>query len=158
MLTSDIKKYIDQSVLCWLATVSKDGIPNVSPKEIFTYLDDEHLGIAHVASPKSVRNIKANSNVCISFVDIFIQKGYKLIGQAEIIKKSEPHFEKQAAKILEIAGPNFPVQALLKIKVSKAAPILAPNYMMYPEKTTVEGQIQGALKTYRVKEYLQDEK
>ncbi len=38
MLTSDIKKYIDQSVLCWLATVSKDGIPNVSPKEIFTYL------------------------------------------------------------------------------------------------------------------------
>ncbi len=158
MLTPDIKKYIDQSVLCWLATVSKDGIPNVSPKEIFTYLDEEHLGIAHIASPKSVRNIKATPNVCISFVDIFIQKGYKLIGQAEIIKKSELHFEKQAAKILKIAGPNFPVQALLKVKVLKTAPILAPSYIMYPEKTTEEEQIQGALKTYKVKEYLQDGK
>ena len=88
MLTPDIKKYIDQSVLCWLATVSKDGIPNVSPKEIFTYLDNEHLGIAHIASPNSIRNIKANPNVCVSFVEIFVQKGYKLRGKVEIITRA----------------------------------------------------------------------
>jgi len=158
MLTPDIKKYIDQSVLCWLATVSKDGIPNVSPKEMFTYLDDKHLGIAHIASPRSIRNIKANPNVCISFIDIFVQKGYKLNGQAEIIKKGAPDFEKQAKVILEMAGDAFPVQALLKIKITKVAPINAPNYLMYPEKTTEEGQIKGALVTYKVKAYLQDGK
>ena len=37
-LTTEIKKAIDQSVLCWLATVSKEGIPNVSPKEVLTTL------------------------------------------------------------------------------------------------------------------------
>ena len=156
MLTPDIKKYIDQSVLCWLATVSKDGIPNVSPKEIFTYLDDEHIGIAHIASPKSMRNLKTNPNVCVSFVDVFVQKGYKLVGRAEIIPKSAVDFKVEAAKILEMAGDAFPVQALLKIKLTKTAPILAPSYLMYPEKTTEEAQIKGALKTYQVKEHLQN--
>jgi len=155
MLTPDIKKYIDQSILCWLATVSKDGIPNVSPKEIFTYLDDEHIGIAHIASPNSLRNIKANPNVCVSFVEVFVQKGYKLVGHAEIINKSHPTFKKEAAKILEMAGDAFPVQALLKIKIVKTAPILAPSYMFYPETTTEAAQIKGALENYKVALYQQ---
>ena len=154
MLTPDIKKYIDQSVLCWLATVSKDGIPNVSPKEMFTFLDNEHIGIAHIASPNSLRNIKANPNVCISFIDIFVQKGYKLVGQAEIITKKAPHFSTEAAKILEMAGPNFPVQALLKIKILKTAPILAPSYMFYADKTTEAGQIENAIQAYKVRSYV----
>ncbi|MEM6318205.1 MAG: pyridoxamine 5'-phosphate oxidase family protein [Bacteroidota bacterium] len=154
MLTPNIKKYIDQSVLCWLATVSKEGIPNVSPKEIFTYLDDEHIGIAHIASPNSLRNIRANGNVCVSFVDVFVQKGYKLVGQAEIIDKNAPSFQKEAHKILTMAGAAFPLQALLKIKVVKTAPILAPSYLLYPDKTTEAQQIQSALKTYRVQQKL----
>ncbi|MFK7984347.1 MAG: pyridoxamine 5'-phosphate oxidase family protein [Saprospiraceae bacterium] len=154
MLTPDIKKYIDQSVLCWLATVSKDGIPNVSPKEIFTYLDEEHIGIAHIASPNSLRNIKVNPNVCVSFIDIFVQKGYKLVGQAEIIPKTAPNFSTEAVKILEMAGTAFPVQALLKIKVLSTAPILAPSYRMYANQTTEAGQIENAMQAYKVKDYL----
>lgn len=150
MLTPIIKKYIDQSVLCWLATVSSEGIPNVSPKEIFTFLDEEHIAIAHIASPNSLRNIKANPNVCVSFVDVFVQKGYKLIGQAEIITKHTPSFSIEAAKILKMAGTDFPIQALLKIKVLKTAPILAPSYLMYPDKTTEEGQIENAMRAYNV--------
>lgn len=150
MLTPDIKKYLNQSVLCWLATVSADGIPNVSPKEIFTFLDDEHIGIAHIASPKSIKNIKANSNVCVSFVDVLVQKGYKLVGQAEIIDKTASDFLAQAESLLVMAGSDFPVQALIKIKVTKVAPILAPSYVMYPQNTTEKGQIAAALKAYRM--------
>jgi predicted pyridoxine 5'-phosphate oxidase superfamily flavin-nucleotide-binding protein len=36
MITDDVKKYIDQSVLCWLATSNAQNEPNVSPKEMFT--------------------------------------------------------------------------------------------------------------------------
>ncbi|MEM1119513.1 MAG: pyridoxamine 5'-phosphate oxidase family protein [Bacteroidota bacterium] len=151
MLTPDIKKYLDQSVLCWLATVSKDGIPNVSPKEIFTYLDDQHIGIAHIASPKSIKNIKANPNVCVSFVDILVQKGYKLVGQAEIIDKRASEFSVQAEELLHMAGSAFPVQAMIKIKVTKVAPILAPSYVMYPDTTTEERQVASALKAYKMK-------
>ena len=83
-----------------------------------------------------------------------MQKGYKLVGTAELIPKSAPNFEKEAAKILAIAGEAFPVQALLKIKVLKTAPILAPSYLFYPEKTTEKGQIKGGLKGYKVQEYM----
>ena len=39
MLTTEMKKYIDKSVLCWLATSNAENIPNVSPKEIFNYYE-----------------------------------------------------------------------------------------------------------------------
>ena len=50
-------------VLCWLATVDALGQPNVSPKEVFAVIDEEHLVIAHIASPTSVKNVLQNPKV-----------------------------------------------------------------------------------------------
>ena len=63
-LTKEIRDHIDKSVLCWLATVSVENTPDVSPKEIFTYYGDNHIIIANIASPQTVLNIKQNENVC----------------------------------------------------------------------------------------------
>jgi len=63
MLTSEIKEYIDKSVLCWLATSSTDNVPNVSPKEIFNYFGENVIIIANIASPQSLKNIKQNKKV-----------------------------------------------------------------------------------------------
>ena len=90
MLTEEIKTYLERSVLCWLATISEDGTPNVAPKEIFLPEGDKYVLTAHVASPKSVRNIKANSNVCLSFVEVFEQRGFKLNGVARVVEPSDP--------------------------------------------------------------------
>ena len=54
-LTTEIKGYIDSSVLCWLATASTNGMPNVSPKEIFTYYDSNSIIVANIASPHRYR-------------------------------------------------------------------------------------------------------
>ena len=48
MLDKETKSYIDKSVLCWLATTDSDNFPNVSPKEMFTYLGENKLLIAEV--------------------------------------------------------------------------------------------------------------
>ena len=77
MFTKDVKRYIEHSVLCWLATSNKKAEPNVSPKEIFLRYDDTKILIANIASPKTIRNIKENPQVCISFINVFVQKGYK---------------------------------------------------------------------------------
>ncbi len=82
MLNNTIKASIQGSVLCWLATVGSDGMPNVSPKEIFASFGDESLIIANIASPQSVKNVEFCSKVCVSFVDVFIQKGCKIKGEA----------------------------------------------------------------------------
>ncbi|MDA9893807.1 pyridoxamine 5'-phosphate oxidase family protein [Flavobacteriaceae bacterium] len=51
----DLKEAFDSIVLCWLATVSSQGEPNVSPKELFFVLDTETLLIANIASPQSLK-------------------------------------------------------------------------------------------------------
>ena len=77
--------FIQRSVLCWLATADAQGQPNVSPKEVFAAFDEQRLVIAHIASPISVKNIQQNPKVCVSLIDIFVQKGWKLIGTAQYV-------------------------------------------------------------------------
>ena len=57
--------------LCWLATVDTDGVPSATPKEMFATSGEDRFVIADIASSNSVRNIRENPSVCISFVDIF---------------------------------------------------------------------------------------
>lgn len=151
MLTPDLKQAIDQAVLCWLATSSTDHEPNVSPKEMFTHLDDETLLIAHIASPNSVRNIVQNPKVCVSFVDVFTQKGFKLKGEAKLIAKNEPDFAAKAKRLTDLFSDKFPIQTLIEIHVSSVNRILAPSYVLFPKTTTEQSQIAGAMRTYQVK-------
>ncbi len=150
MLNVDVKNYIERSILCWLATASEDASPNVSPKEIFTYDGDTHLLIANIASPTSLKNIKQNSSVCVSFIDVFVQKGYKLTGVARVWQKKDTGFEQKAERLQQIAGPLFPVHSFLSIEVQDVAPIIAPRYRFYPETTEAQ-QIENALKQYGVR-------
>ncbi|WP_074406397.1 pyridoxamine 5'-phosphate oxidase family protein [Aquimarina megaterium] len=148
MLTPEIKKYIDKSVLCWLATSSLDNIPNVSPKEIFTYYSDTAIIIANIASPQTVKNIKENDNVCISFIDVFVQKGFQLKGVAKIVAKNDPEYTTMQALLLQLTGGKFPFATITNIIVKDVKQIIAPKYILYPE-TTEEQQIQSALKQYK---------
>lgn len=150
-LSSLVKDNINKSVLCWLATVNAEGKANVSPKELFTYSEeDDTLLIANIASPTSIKNIRQNSAVCVSFVDVFVQKGYKLAGKATFINKSNDDFLEKAEKLKIMAGGAFPVNSLLAISVEKVDEIVAPSYRFYPETTTEEEQTKNAHKTYKV--------
>jgi predicted pyridoxine 5'-phosphate oxidase superfamily flavin-nucleotide-binding protein len=151
MLTSDVKKYIDLSVLCWLATSDTDNFPNVSPKEVFTWHDDTTFLIAHIASPNSIRNIRSNPKVCVSFIDVFVQKGYKIKGTARVIEKRDTDFEFKAKRLQSLATERFPVLAVIEILVTQVTPILAPSYQFYKATTSEVGQIEGAMKTYHVR-------
>lgn len=151
MLTPELKQAIDKAVLCWLATSSLDHEPNVSPKEMFTHLDDETLLIANIASPNSVRNIVQNPKVCVSFVDVFTQKGFKLKGNAKLIAKDEPDFVDKAKRLTDLFSDKFPIQALIEIRISGVNRILAPSYVLFPETITEQSQIEGAMRTYQVK-------
>jgi len=149
MLTKDIIRYIDKSILCWLATVSKDGMPNVSPKEVFTHFEEEAIIIANIASPNSVKNMAENPNVCVSFIDILVQKGYQLHGTASILKSGDIDFDACNKVLLEITEGKYPYSSITKINVVKTKPIIAPSYLLYPD-TTEEQQILAAKKAYNI--------
>lgn len=146
-LTKKTKKYIDDCVLCWLASSSAENIPNVSPKEIFTYFKEDII-IANIASPQTVKNIQQNPNVCISFIHIFIQKGFQIKGKASIIDSSHADYQDKENKLLEITKGKFPFASITNIQVESIKEILAPNYQLYSE-TTEEAQIKNAQKAYQ---------
>lgn len=150
MITDEVKKYIDKSVLCWLATSNKQNEPNVSPKEIFTYKDDLTLLIANVASPNSIDNIKENPNVCVSFVDVFVQKGYKLKGTAILINKDDSDFKEKVKPLTDLFTDQFPIKSVIEIEVTKVDTIKAPSYFIYPDRTE-QFQVESAMRTYKVK-------
>ncbi|MFI0492249.1 pyridoxamine 5'-phosphate oxidase family protein [Flavobacterium sp.] len=149
MLDETIIKYINQSVLCWLATSDKDNFPNVSPKEMFTYKGNDTLIIANIASPNSINNISENTNVCVSFVDVFVQKGFKIKGLANIIFKNDADFDLKVKPLIALYSDKFPISAVIEIKVQKVESIQAPSYFLFPEIKENQ-QIESALETYKV--------
>ena len=147
MLTSDVKRYIDKSVLCWVATSSEDNFPNVSPKEIFTYIGENQIVVANIASPQTVQNIKTNNKVCISFIDVFVQKGYQVKGIAEIIESTDDEFSELSEPLLKMTKGKFPFTSLTRISVENIKPIIAPSYYLMPD-TSEEKQVEVALMAY----------
>lgn len=146
-LTTEIRKYLDQSVLCWLATSSLDQIPNVSPKEIFVPYQDAYILIANIASPQTVNNIQQNPNVCVSFVDVFVQKGYQIKGTAKIIQQTDIEFQDLEPLLSVLTKGLFPFQSITKIKINSTKKILAPRYLLYPD-TKESDQIKSAQQSY----------
>ncbi len=146
-LTNEIKNAVDNSVLSWLATVSVNNIPNVSPKEIFTYFGEDKIILANIASPQTVKNIKTNEQVCISFIDILVQKGFQIKGKASIINKTAIEYAIMEKELLKMTGGNFPFSTITVINIETAKPILAPKYLLYPNTTEAE-QIESAKKAY----------
>lgn len=146
-LTSEIKDYINKSVLCWLATVSSEGIPNVSPKEIFNHYGTHKIIVANIASPQTVKNIQEHDAVCISFIDVFVQKGFQIKGKGKIIDKSHSEFAEMKQLLTKMTDGKFPFSTITEISIEQVKPIIAPKYMLYPE-TTESQQIADAKKTY----------
>lgn len=150
-LTAAVRDSARRSVLCWLATVDADEQPNVSPKEVWAIADDRHVVVAHIASPVSARNIARQPQVCLSFVDVFVQKGFKLKGVAREVPANDPEFSDWAVPLQAMVGQRFTIQSVLVIRVTSVAPIVAPSYRYYPDETTESSQVDAALQAYGVK-------
>jgi predicted pyridoxine 5'-phosphate oxidase superfamily flavin-nucleotide-binding protein len=145
-----VLQYVRQCVLCWLATIDDDGAPTVSPKEIFCAHDNRTLLIANVASPQSLSNILARPAVCVSLVDVFVQKGFKLKGKAKVARAGDARFPALAQPLVDMAGKRFPFSSLFVIDVHEVEPIIAPSYRLYPE-TLEADQVRSAMRTYGVR-------
>jgi hypothetical protein len=149
LLTQEVLNSINESVLCWLATANENGEPNVSPKEMFIANGTNHILIANIASPESVRNIYSNSSVCLSFIDVFKQKGYKVKGSAKVIEKHNDEFQSKELVLRTLGGEKFNINSIIEILVCNVSPIVTPSYLMFPE-TTESSQVQQAMDTYGV--------
>jgi len=152
MLSQQHIQVINKSVLCWLATVSKDGQPNVSPKEIFTNYEDDKIIIANIASPQSGKNIKENPKASVSFIDIFLQKGYQIKGEAQLITERDELFLPYKAVLNLMLQDKFPFNSVFEIQVKEIKDIKAPSYLFY-SNTNEQEMIDNAKEAYGIDKF-----
>lgn len=145
-----VRSDIRHSVLCWLATVGEDGTPNVSPKEIFDTHGDTKSVIANIASPRSVRNILIHPKVCVSFVDIFRERGFKITGAARVVNDRSNGFDDLSRDLVKKAGPNFPFRSIIAVEIERISRIWAPSYKLLPDRSE-DDRMQSAYTTYGVR-------
>ena len=146
-LNDDMKDMIERLRLCFVATVSPDGKPNLSPKGSLTALDDDTLAFADIASPNTMRNLKQNPYIEINMVDPFLRRGYRFKGVAEIIEAGDDVYKLVAEELWTREGPQYPVNAVVKIQVDEALAVLSPAYMFN------EGVKEGDVKRVWVERY-----
>lgn len=151
VLSTAVREAARCSVLSWLATVDADGQPNVSPKEVWAIADEQHVVVAHIASPVTARNIRQQPQVCLSFIDVWVQKGFKLLGTAQEVHADDPTFSAWAAPLLAMVGQRFVIRSVLVIRVTSVAAIVAPSYRFFPDETSEALQIEAAMRTYGVR-------
>ena len=124
LVTGPVRVLIETQRLCYVATVSPDGQPNLSPKGSLKVLDSHHLAFAHIASPQTLANLEANPRLEINVVDPFLRRGYRIRGTAEIV-----HTPQLIAVVGEGLGDDFPVQAAVRITVADVRPVDSPVYL-----------------------------
>lgn len=127
VLTEPMMALVRLQRLGYVATVSPDGSPNVSPKGSLTIWDDSHLVFADVDSPHTVRNLKANPRTEVNVVDPFYRKGYRFQGKAAVFHAGALYF--QALDRFKAEGSDIRrVRAIVLIEVTHAAPLVSPVY------------------------------
>jgi uncharacterized protein len=151
MLSDIVIESARRCVLCWLATCDGEGQPNVSPKEVFAPFDAQRLVIANIASPVTARNIGVNPRVCVSFVDVFVQKGFKLTGTARNVLAGDAEFNDFSRPLEAMTQGRFAIRSVFVVDVRAVEQILAPSYRFYPGDTSEASQVESALRTYGVR-------
>jgi len=128
LITPEIKEFLERQKLGFVATVSEDGIPNISPKGTIIGWTSELLAFANIRSPDTVNNLKNNPNVEINVIDSLLRKGYLFQGTVRILNDGQIYDE-----ILEYYknhGIKSVIYEIILVNVSNVTVVTSPLYDM----------------------------
>jgi hypothetical protein len=128
-LSPDMRRLVLEQRLGFVATVTAEGRPNLSPKGTTTVWDESHLMFADIVSPGTVENLATNPYVEVNVVDPVVRKGYRFNGTATVHTDGEM-FDRGLA-VLREQGSSITrdrVRSIVVIEVTAAAPLVSPAY------------------------------
>ena len=128
MITSEIKNFLKVQKLGYVATVSSDGLPNISPKGTIIAWSSEVLAFADIRSPDTVKNLQNNPNVEINVIDPLLRKGYLFKGVAKLINSGLQYDE--ILQYYRDNGITSPINAIILVDVSYVSDVTSPLYDM----------------------------
>jgi len=125
-ISDDIKNFVNSQKLGYVATVSKDGTPNLSPKGTIMVMDESTLVFADIRSPKTMENLQENTSVEINVIDPFKRLGYRFKGDGKIVNEGT-----EFDKILEYykdVGVKSKINSVVVIDVKTMSEVTSPSY------------------------------
>ena len=126
LITSEIRSFVNYQKLGYVATVSADNTPNLSPKGTIIAIDDSHLAFADIRSPQTIENLKKNSSVEINIVDPIHRKGFRFKGNATIIDKGKKF--KEVLEQYKKNGIKNKINAIVIVTVETLHEVTSPSY------------------------------
>ncbi len=126
LLTNEIKNLIEQQKLGYVATVSPDNTPNLSPKGTISVWDEEHLVFADIKSPQTMANLEKNPSLEINVVDPISRKGYRFKGTGTILSSGQ-EYDKIVSYYSNI-GIKSKIGRVVLIKVASVKDVTSPLY------------------------------
>lgn len=115
-LSEEAKKLIGEVRVALVATASKGGKPNVSPKGSFRVIDDEHVAFGAIVSPRTMANLRETPQLSAILFDPATRKGCRIWGKAEILGSGDL-FDAMSA---EYAPRGLKVEHVVKVTVEEA--------------------------------------
>jgi hypothetical protein len=126
MISQKIKDFLNLHKLGYVATVSSDGKPNISPKGTIIAWTSSVLAFVDIRSPDTMNNLQNNPNVEINVVDPILRKGYLFQGTARILTNDEL-FE-EISTFYVTTGMKSPINSIVLVDVSSVSEVTSPLY------------------------------
>lgn len=124
--TNEIKNLIKQQKLGYVATISPDNTPNLSPKGTIFVWDEDHLVFADIKSPKTMSNLEKNPALEINVVDPISRKGYRFKGSGTILSSGQD-YDKIISHYSEV-GIKSKIGRVVLVKVTSVNDVTSPLY------------------------------
>ena len=125
-IPDNIKDFVNSQKLGYVATVSKDGTPNLSPKGTIVVMNESTLAFADIRSPQTIQNLQDNPSVEINVVDPFQRLGYRFKGEGKIISEGS-EFDK-ILDYYENAGIKSKINSVVVVDVKSMSEVTSPSY------------------------------
>jgi predicted pyridoxine 5'-phosphate oxidase superfamily flavin-nucleotide-binding protein len=125
-ITSEIKTFLNTHKLGYVATVSSDGKPNLSPKGTIIPWSEHLLAFANIRSPDTMMNLKNNSFVEINVIDPLSRKGYLFTGTGKIIKDTPMYHD--IINYYRTNGIQSPISSIVIVHISSISTVTSPLY------------------------------
>jgi hypothetical protein len=123
-----MRAVIEAAHLCFAATVTPDGHPNLSPKGTIRVWDDGHLFFLDIASPRTRSNLASNPYMEINVVEQLSRRGYRFFGRAEV-HRDDGVFHEATRRVFGEEGARYPVDGVVLLAIERADWLASPGYM-----------------------------
>ena len=146
-ISKDIQEFILHQRLGFVASISENNHPCISPRGTIIPWGKNKLAFADIKSPRTSHNLINGGVVEICIIDPLLRRGYRFIGNAKLLDKTSLEYDRLLSKY-KIMGIKSSINDIIITSVDVIETIHSPLYDI--------GITEDTIKNIWKKHYLDD--